>query len=33
MAGYSDEIQTGYFIKTNLEYSVYVKLIQVLKET
>jgi hypothetical protein len=33
MACDSDEIQTGYFTKTNLEYSVYGKLIQVLKET
>ena len=33
MAGDSDEILTGYFTNTNIEYSVYVILIQVLKET
>jgi hypothetical protein len=32
MAGDSDEIQTGYFTNTNLEYSVYVIVIQVLNE-
>ena len=32
MAGESDEIQTGYFTNTNLEYSVYVIFIPVLNE-
>ena len=32
MAGDSDEIQSRYFTNTNLEYSVYVILIQVFNE-